>query len=175
VEGAGSLDRDALLMAGPAQALSDDASSIGAHIATRPVVDLLSVLQATLALVDLRAMNLAAILLASLVALWTQLHAFAAGAPAILAWFAWALLVVGLLVMARVILPHRLVKFGDGVLGCTKLPCRFEPEEEAKVLAQASAALRDELVWLRNHMLISTGLGVVALLDVVVGYVIQKA
>jgi hypothetical protein len=145
-----------------------------ARLTTRPVVDLLSVLQQTLALVDLRAMNLTAILLASLIALWTQLHAFASGAPAGLAWAAWILVVIALLVKARVILPHRLVKLGDGVLGWTKLPCRFEPDEEATVLAQASSAFRDELIWLRRHMLISTALGIVALVEVVIAYVIQK-
>jgi hypothetical protein len=151
---------------------------ISAHaesLTTRPVVDLLSVLQQTLALVDLRAMNLTAILLASLVALWTQLHAFAAGAPATLALIAWGLVVAALLVMARVILPHRLVKLGDGVLGWTKVPCRFAPEEEAEVLAQASSAFRDELMWLRTHMLIATAFAVVALVEVVLAYVIQKA
>jgi uncharacterized iron-regulated membrane protein len=140
-----------------------------------PVVDLLSVLQATLALVDQRAMNLTALLLASLVALWTQLHAFAAGVPAVLAWLAWSLLVVALLVMARVMLPHRLVKLGDSVFGSKELPCRFGPEEEMEILAGASYAVRDEIEWLRIHILASVALGVLALADAVVAYVIQKA
>jgi hypothetical protein len=150
------------------------ASSFAA-LTTRPVVDLLSVLQQTLALVDLRAMNLTAILLASLIALWTQLGTFAAGPPATLAWIGWGLVVGGLLVMARVILPHRLVKLGDGVLGWTKVPCRFEPEEEAELLALASSAFRDELMWLRKHMLVATSLGVLAFVEVVTAYVIEKA
>jgi hypothetical protein len=172
MDGTESLGAGAPVVAGGSDAAIDaDAISL----TTRPVVDLLSVLQQTLALVDLRAMNLTAIILASLIALWTQLHAFAAGAPAALAWTAWGIIVAALLVMARVILPHRLVKLSDSVLGWTKVPCRFEPAEEAQLLARASTAFREELMWLRKHMLVATALGVVALLEVVVGYVVQKA
>lgn len=120
-------------------------------------------------------MSLTALMLASLVGLWTQLHTFPALVPAILAWSAWAGLILALLVMARVMLPHRLVHLGDSVLGSTSAPCRFGRDEEAQVMARTSMAVREEIEWHRKHLLVAVVLGVGALLEVVVAYVVQKA
>jgi hypothetical protein len=157
-----------------AQSLESDVVVTQRSATATPVVDLLSVLQATLGLVDQRAMNLTALLLASLVAVWTQLHAFSSGAPAVLAWIAWGVLVLALLVMARVMLPHRLAKLGQSVIGSEDFPCRFGPDDEVEVLAGATLAVRDEIDWLRKHIMVAAALGVLALAAVVVAYVVQK-
>lgn len=155
-------------------ALAEPEPPVQAPALLTPGWNLLPILQGTLALVDLRAMNLTALLLASLVALWTQLHAFADGAPAVLAWAAWGLLIAAIVVMARVMLPHRLTKLGDRLILSRDLPCQFEPGEEASVLAQASLAVQDELLWLRRHLLVAVVLALLALAEVVLAYVIQK-
>lgn len=174
MEGPESLGSDAVLSTPESGARVDGEEHAAPRAKAMPVVDLLSVLQATLALVDLRAMNLTALLLASLIALWTQLHAFT-DVAAILAWSAWIVLVAALLVMARVMLPHRLVRLGDSIIGSKEFPGRFGLEEEMEILGAASLAVRDEIEWLRKHVLIAVSLGVLALLEVVVAYVVQKA
>ena len=170
MESTGSLESDSVI----AEGLEDAIPPAATAPASTPVVDLLAVLQSTLALLDSRAMNLTALLLASLVGLWTQLHGFPMTVPAVMAWSAWIVLVVALLVMSRVMLPHRLVNLGDSFLGSTNAPCRFGPEEEAEVLAGTSRAVRDEIEWVRRHILIAVVLAVAALLEVVVAYVVQK-
>jgi hypothetical protein len=174
VEGLPSLESDPAIGEGLEHALPDAAAAAATTAASTPVVDLLAVLQSTLALLDSRAMSLTALLLASLVGLWTQLHAFPALVPSILAWSAWIVLVVALLVMARVMLPHRLVRLADSVLGSSSAPCRFGPEEEERVIARTSMAIRGEIEWLRKHLFIAVILGVAALLEVVMAYVVQK-
>lgn len=175
MEGVGSVEFDPVLETAPRDAVLDADPSVPRQVTLTPGWNLLVVLQGTLALVDLRAMNLTTLLFAGVVGVWTQLHAFSAGAPAVLAWLAWALLIVALVVMARVMLPHRLARLGDSVILSSELPCQFEPAEEADVLARASLAVRAELEWLRKHLQVSVALGLLALAQVVVAYVIQKA
>lgn len=82
----------------------------------RAAWELIKSSRAALLSLEERATRLVPALVAGVVALWTQLGSFEAGAAEGLAWIAWALLIVALLNLGALVMPKRLAQFWDNLV-----------------------------------------------------------
>jgi hypothetical protein len=108
--------------------------------------------------------------LAGAIALWTQLYTFEETIPHALAWAAWSLLIVGLIVAAWITTPGRIRK--DSVVG-HGLNCRPTTSREALV-NEICEILHARVRILHLGMRISVGISILALTLVVLAYALDK-
>lgn len=120
------------------------------------------------------ATRIAAAQVAGLVALWTQLWTFESGPPRVLAWLAWGVLVVAIILLGPIVTPRRLARFWERLVISDLLAVDSGAREEELIRA-LHAAMEGQMRRLRRGMRTSVALGVVALTIAVVAYALEKA
>jgi hypothetical protein len=108
--------------------------------------------------------------LAGAIALWTQLYTFEETIPHALAWAAWSLLIVGLIVAAWITTPGRIRR--DSVVGYG-LEARATTNRE-ELVGEVRGILHARVRVLHLGMRISVGISLLALALVVLAYAIDK-
>ncbi|MCA1677707.1 MAG: hypothetical protein LC777_01555 [Actinobacteria bacterium] len=114
---------------------------------------------------------------AGLIALWSALWTFDDGVPRVLAWAAWAMLLVGITWLGRLITPRRLAAFWER-LRIDDLLERTEPLDamsEAQILRDLSDALSGQIERLRRGVHVSVIFGLSSLTIAALAYVIDQA
>ena len=120
------------------------------------------------------ATRIAAAQTAGLIALWTQLHTFEDGAPEVIAWGAWVLIVLGLAVLGPLITPRRLARFWAR-LPLGNLLGYDEPVKEQALVTELCSTMQGQIIRLRRGMTLSTILGLSALGCAALAYVLERA
>lgn len=120
------------------------------------------------------ATRVAAAQTAGVIALWTQLSNFEDGAPQVIAWTAWVILILALAVLGPLVTPRRLARFW------AKLPlgnvlAYDEPAKEQKLIGELCATMQGQIIRLRRGMRLSIALGLTALGLAALAYVLEKA
>jgi hypothetical protein len=108
--------------------------------------------------------------LAGAIALWTQLYTFEEAIPHALAWAAWSLLIVGLIVAAWITTPGRIRR--DSVVGYG-LESRPKTNRD-ELVGEISGILHARVRVLHLGMRISVGISILALTLVVLAYALDK-
>jgi hypothetical protein len=156
----------------PDEAVSDDLSGT-----MRVAWELIATLRGSLLSLEERATRVVPAEIAGLIALWTQLHAFDVPAARLLAWAAWATLLVAILVLAVLVMPSRLTRFWNELvppeLVLTELR-PLVPEEEARIALQLSTALHAQIDRLRRGFRLTISLSATALLLTALAYLIEQ-
>jgi hypothetical protein len=146
-------------------------------VTMRAARELIKSSRAALLSLEERATRLVPALVAGVVALWTQLGSFDAGAAEILAWNAWTLLIVALLNLGLLVMPKRLAQFWDGLVPPEVVLAEPRPlrrEEEAAIASRLSAELHAQTDRLRRGFRITVALSSCGLVLAAVAYVIEK-
>jgi hypothetical protein len=139
--------------------------------------ELIKSLRAALLSLEERATRLVPALVAGVVALWTQLGSFDAGAAEILAWIAWTLLIVALLNLGVLVMPKRLAQFWDGLVPPEVVLAKPRPlrrHEEAAIASRLSAELHAQTERLRSGFRLTVALSSCGLVLAAFAYVIEK-
>ena len=113
---------------------------------------------------------------AGLIALWTQLHTFDDRLAEALVWAAWAILVVSLLVLARLVAPRRLARFWGGVPGRDVLDAGrpMTLEEEVALVRELTTTITGQERRLRTGLTLAIALAALALVAAAAAYVLEK-
>ena len=133
--------------------------------------------RAALLSLEERATRLVPALVAGVVALWTQLGSFDAGAAEILAWIAWALLIVALLNLGWLVMPKRLAQFWDGLVPPEVVLANPRPlrrEQEAAIASTLSAELHAQTDRLRRGFRLTVALSSFGLAVAALAYMVEK-
>jgi len=118
------------------------------------------------------ATRVAAAQVAGFVALWTQLSTFAHGAPRVLAWVAWAILLVSVSSLAPVVTPRRLGRFwGSIVKGAGEA---VAPETELSVVEGLIEDLAAYYGRMFRHLRLSIRLALAGVLVAAIAYIVEK-
>ncbi len=120
------------------------------------------------------ATRIAAVQVAGLIALWTQLGTFESGPPQVLAWIAWGLLTVSIALVGPIVTPRRLARFWERTVIADVLAVDSLDKEEQLIRA-VHATMEGQMRRLRRGMRASVVFGVVALGIVVIAYGVEKA
>lgn len=113
---------------------------------------------------------------AGLIGLWTQLHTFDCGAPAILAWCGWAVLLISVSWLGVLVTPSRLADFWEGLLAghAPRSGTTITSGLEVEIAAGLADAMHRRLLRFRRGLRVSIALGIVALALVALGYVVEQ-
>jgi hypothetical protein len=146
-------------------------------VTMRAAWELIKSLRAGLLSLEERATRLVPALVAGVVALWTQLGSFDTGAAEIVAWLAWALLIVALLSLGILVMPKRLAHFWDGLVPPEIVLARPRPlrrHDEAAIASRLSAELHAQTDRLRRGFRLTVALSSCGLVLAALAYVIEK-
>jgi hypothetical protein len=112
---------------------------------------------------------------AGLIALWTQLYTFEEDVPKALAWFAWAALVVSIVVLGVRIMPRRLSFFWQQLDFSSGMSAEsFDEAEEERIIGELSTALRSQRDRLQRAVRTSIALGLTGLAVAAVAFAVDK-
>lgn len=140
--------------------------------------ELIAMLRANLLSLEERATRVVPAEMAGLIALWTQLYTFDRRAAIVLVWAAWAMLIVAIFVLARVVMPSKLEQFWDSLVPPELVLADLKPlglDEEAGIAAEISTAIHDQIETLRRRFRLAVALSGLALVLVSVAYVIEQS
>ena len=139
--------------------------------------ELLHLLQLGVSSLEDTATRVVAAQIAGVIGLWTQLGTFESGPPEILAWSAWGILLVSIVLLATLVSPRRLAEFWTRLVTSDVL-VRDEPlalSDEAELIDRLSSALCRQRDRLERRLRISVALGVAGLTVAALAYVVEKA
>lgn len=138
---------------------------------------LVHLLQATIRSLEETSSRVLAAQVAGLIALWTQLYTFESGPPEVLAWIAWAVLLVSITALGALIRPRRVVRFWDRALPDDLFTpgSLAAPVDAGRIIAAVAAIMRDQREQLDRGLRISVPLGVFAAALAAFAYVVDKA
>jgi hypothetical protein len=130
---------------------------------------LVHALQEAVSTLEAQAMGVAAIQLAGLISIWTQLYTFDEALGVALVWTAWAMLVVAVAVMASLVVPRPLATGWRRVL--EKARC----EDEAELRAEIFQACCRRVLRLHRGLQATIPLSAIALVLIAVAYIVEKS
>jgi hypothetical protein len=133
----------------------------------------LGVVQLSVARLEDSATRLAAAQVAGFIALWTQLSSFEQGAPRVLAWIAWGILLAAVIWLAPVVMPRRLGRFWSSIV--SGAGDAVAPEAELAVVKDLIENLANQYGHLFRHLRISIRLSVAGVLIAAIAYIVEKA
>jgi hypothetical protein len=136
--------------------------------------ELLEFTRETLSSLEDGATRVAAAQVAGLIALWTQLYTFEGGPPEVIAWTAWALIVVSLSMLGPLVTPRRLARFWAS-LPIGNLLAYDQPAKEQELIDELCDTMQGQIHRLRRGMTLSIAIGLAALTLAALAYVIDKA
>jgi hypothetical protein len=136
--------------------------------------ELLEFMRESLTSLEDGATRVAAAQTAGMIALWTQLYTFEDGAPEVLAWVAWVLVVLALAVLGPLVTPRRLARFWAR-LPLANLLAYDEPDKERALISELCATMQAQIIRLRRGMTLSIIFGLTALGFAALAYVLEKA
>jgi hypothetical protein len=113
---------------------------------------------------------------AGLIALWTQLGQFENGPPEVLAWAAWAILLVSIVGLGVVITPRRVSRFWTALSNSAPTPgSQLDEAGELELIGNLADLLREQRTRIHGLLQLSIALGISALVVVGFAYVAEKA
>ena len=135
--------------------------------------ELLEFMRESLTSLEDGATRVAAAQTAGLIALWSQLHTFENGAPEVLAWIAWVLVILAVAVLGPLITPRRLARFWAR-LTLGNLLAYDEPDKERALISELCESMQGQITRLRRGMTLSIMLGLTALAVAALAYALEK-
>jgi len=132
--------------------------------------------RASLTSLEESAVRVVAAQTAGLIGLWTQLHTFDRGAPAVLAWSGWAVLLVSVSWLGVLVTPSRLADFWEGLLAghAPRTGGTITGHKELEIAVGLADAMHRQLLRFRRGLRVSIALGIAALALVALGYVVEQ-
>jgi hypothetical protein len=123
-----------------------------------------------------QATRIVAAQIASLIALWSQLHTFHEPVPKVLAWAAWAILVISIALLGPLVTPRRIARFWDSLRLESPGEDGVDLDEttEWALVAEIAAVTEKQSTRLRRGLQSSIAFGIGALALVALGYVLEK-
>jgi hypothetical protein len=123
-----------------------------------------------------QATRIVAAQIAALIALWSQLHTFDEPAPKVLAWAAWAGLVISIARLGPLVTPRRIARFWDSLPLEVPIEGGIDIDErtERALVAELAGVTEQQSARLRSGLRVSIAFGIIALGLVALGYVLEK-
>ena len=113
---------------------------------------------------------------AGLIALWTQLGQFENGPPEVLAWAAWAILLVSIVGLGVVITPRRVSRFWTALSNSAPTSeSQLDEAGELELIGNLADLLREQRTRIHGLLRLSIALGMSALVVAGLAYVAEKA
>lgn len=113
---------------------------------------------------------------AGLIALWTQLGNFENGLPEVLAWTAWAILLVSIVGLGVVITPRRVNRFWTVLSNSAPTSdSQLNEAAELELIGRLADLLREQRARIHGLLQLSILLGVVALVLTGLAFIAEKA
>jgi hypothetical protein len=113
---------------------------------------------------------------AGLIALWTQLGQFENGPPEVLAWSAWAVLLVSIVGLGVVVTPRRVNRFWTALSNSAPTSqSQLDEAGELELIGNLADLLREQRTKIHGLLQLSIVLGIAALVLAGLAYVAEKA
>lgn len=144
--------------------------------AVRVAWELLGYTRAQLTSLEEGSTRIVAAQAAGLIALWTTLYTFDGGAPRVLAWVAWGMLLGSIGWLGRLVTPSRLARFWAR-LPINDIVRRGAPltlDDEARIMAELAETMQRQIERLRKGLRISIGVGLGAVGLAALAYALEK-
>jgi hypothetical protein len=138
--------------------------------------EILHLLQLSVRSIEDTATRVVAAQVAGLIALWTQLGEFENGPPEVMAWTAWAILLVSITALGLVVTPRRVTRFWSRLATSSLLVTKaaLDEDDELEMIDDLCDALRAQRESLHRMLRASITLGLVALSVAGLAYVVEK-
>jgi hypothetical protein len=144
--------------------------------AVRVAWEVLHLVELSLRSIEDTATRVVAAQVAGLIALWTQLGNFENGPPEVLAWAAWAILLVSIVGLGVIVTPRRVSRFWTVLSESSPAPgSQLDEEGELELIGHLADLLREQRTRIHGLLQLSIVLGVSALVVAGLAYVAEKA
>lgn len=144
--------------------------------AVRVAWEVLHLVEVSVRSIEDTATRVVAAQVAGLIALWTQLGTFENGPPEVLAWTAWAILVVSIVGLGVVVTPRRVTRFWTSLSNSAPAAgSQLDQAGELELIGELSDALREQRESIHRLLRVSIALAVTALVVAGLAYAAEKA
>jgi hypothetical protein len=144
--------------------------------AVRVAWEMLHLVQLSVRSIEETATRVVAAQVAGLIALWTQLGEFEDGPPEVLAWAAWAVLVVSIVGLGVVVTPRRVSRFWTALSdSAPTVESQLDEAGELELIGRLAGHLREQRARIHGLLQLSIALGLAALVVAGLAYVAEKA
>ncbi len=144
--------------------------------AVRVAWEMLHLVQLSVRSIEETATRVVAAQVAGLIALWTQLGEFEDGPPEVLAWAAWAVLVVSIVGLGVVITPRRVNRFWTTLSdSAPSSGSQIDETTELQLIARLADHLREQRTRIQGLLQLSIVFGVAALVVAGLAFIVEKA
>ena len=144
--------------------------------AVRVAWQMLHLTQLSVRSIEETATRIVAAQVAGLIALWTQLGEFENGPPEVLAWTAWAVLLVSIVGLGVVITPRRVNRFWTALSNSAPMSGpEVDEAAELELIGRLADHLREQRKRINGLLQLSIVLGVSALVVAGLAFIVEKA